>query len=161
MQLYRFSPIETKETLLEAIAYECATSAKLFTQITGETAPITSVTIFAHYPEEFETLKGIQATMGTQVGEVLGPRVALHEPITIGEGVVTHLRIRQPDPYHGQVGSNDYDIADYATFKEKFLAAKPNNLRLLVRPDYELIEFWHPDFDVTGYVLSEPERSKR
>ena len=41
------------------------------------------------------------------------------------------------------------------------MVAKPDNLRLLVRPDYELIEFWHPDFDVTGYVLSEPERSKR
>ena len=129
--------------------------------ITGETAPITSLTIFAHYPAEFEILKKIQAEMGTQVGDVLGPRVVLHEPIVVEGGAITHLRIRQPDPYHGQVGSNDYDIADYATFKEKFLAAKPNNLRLLVRPDYELIEFWDPDFDVTGYVLSDPARSKR
>lgn len=161
MQLYRFSPIKTKEALLDAMVYEHTASSEMFLQITGETAPITSLTIFAHYPEEFEMLKMIQATMGRQVGEVLGPRVELHQPLTVNGCEVTHLRIRQPDPYHGQVGSNDYDIPDYEAFKARFLAAKPDNLRLLVRPNYELIEFWHPDFDVTGYVLSEPERSKR
>jgi len=161
MQLYRFSPIETKEKLVEAILYVHEETTKLFTHITGETAPISSLTIFSHYPEEFEKLKEIQKAMGNFVGETLGPRVILHEPIRAGVDIITHLRIREPDPYHAQVGSNDYDIPDYAGFKQKFLLEKPNNLRLLVRPEYELIEFWDPHFDVTGYVLSEPSRSKR
>lgn len=161
MQLYRCSPIETKEKLLEAIEYVNQASTELFHKITGEHASITSVTIFAHYPEEFEKLKELQALMGEFVGDTLGPRVSLYEPIRVGDNTVTHLRIRQPDPYHGHVGSNDYDISDYRAFKEKFLVAQPNNLRLLVRAEYELIEFWDPDFDVIGYVLSDPKRSKR
>ena len=72
MQLYRFSPIETKEKLVEAILYVHEETTKLFTHITGETAPISSLTIFSHYPEEFEKLKEIQKAMGNFVGETLG-----------------------------------------------------------------------------------------
>ena len=161
MQLYRWSPIKTKEELLSAMSYVNEASSQLFFKITASVAPISSLTIFAHYPDEFETLKMIQAQMGRYVGEVSGPRVELHEPRRTGENVITHLRIREPDPYHTHVGSNDYDISDYMKFKEEFLSKKPHNMRLLVRPHYELLELYDPDFDVLGYVLSEPDRSKR
>ncbi len=161
MQLYRYSPIENKEKLLEAILYVSRASTELYQKITGESAPISSLTIFAHNFDEFEKLKEIQSTMGEYVGEVLGPRVVLHERIVAGKNTITHLRIRKPDPYHSHVGSNDYDIENYVAFKEKFLASKSNNLRLQNRGEYELIEFWDPDFDVLGYVLSDPARSKK
>lgn len=161
MQLYRFSPIGKKEQLLEAILYVHTTSSELCRKVVGEVYPISSLTIFSHYFDEFEVLKSVQAQMGTLVGGVFGPRVVLHEPLVVGEHTITHLRIRAPDPYHSHVGSNDYDIAEYKTFKEKYLSTHPHNLRLIEREGYELIECWDPDFDVLGYVLSDPARSKR
>ncbi len=161
MQLYRFSPITTTGALLHAVEYVNEASTQMCKKIVGEVYPISSLTIFAHYQEEFETLKKIVGELGTFIGETLGPRVVLHDPIMTGNNAITHLRIRNPDPYHTHAGSNDYEIDDYVSFKEKFLRAKPHNLILQQRVGYELIEFWDPEFDVLGYVLSEPERSRK
>lgn len=160
MQLYRFSPIESKDTLFEAVAYIVRKSAELSQKIVGSLLPISSVTVYAHYPREYEYLCSLVKTLGHSVGENIGPRVVLYEPIVVDGYRVTHLRIRTPDPYHTHVGGNDYDIEDYINFKNVHLATHPNNLRLLIRQNYELIEFFDPDFDVLGYVLSEPGRSK-
>ena len=161
MQQYRFSPNTSTEQLHEAVVYICNSANSLFSTITNEKVSITSVSVFAHYPNEFEFLKNTVVEMGTFVGDTNGPRVALTQPIVVGENTITHLRIRQSDPYHGQVGCVDFDVPSYAVFKENFLGTHPNNLRLLVRPEYELIECFDPNVDVLGYVLSEPERSKR
>lgn len=159
MKLYRFSPIQTKEQLLEAAVYVAEQNAALCKKVIGETLPMTSLTVFAHYPEEYAFLCDLLANMGESVGGNNGPRIRLHEPITAAGQTITHLRIRNPDPYRAQVGCGDFDVSDYAAFKNRQLNAHPSNLRLLVRPDYELIEFFDPDFDVLAYVLSEPDRS--
>ncbi len=161
MQLYRYSPIANEQVLHEAIAYVAEASSALCRQVVGEVFPITSLTVFAHYPSESICLKKLLLTMGEQVGNTNGPRVALHAPINLGSHTITHLRVREPDPYHAQVGCVDLNVPDYDLFKRDFLATHPNNLRLLVRPEYELIELFDPDADVLGYVLSEPERSTR
>lgn len=93
-------------------------------------------------------------TLGNLFNENNGPRVALHEPIKVGENTITHLRIRKPDPYRMQVGCNDFDIPDYETFKNEHLLRYQNNLRLIKIGSYEIIEFFHPDFDVLAYVVS-------
>jgi len=161
MQLYRFSPIKSGQELREVVAYIAEQNSTLCKKVTGDTLPITSLTVFAHYPDEYEYLCSLLETLGKSVGENNGPRVALKEPIKAGAHTVTHLRIRNPDPYRAQVGCNDFEVENYAKFKETYLATHPENLRLLVRPEYELIEFFDPDYDVLGYVLSQPERSLR
>ncbi|MBI5452447.1 hypothetical protein HY945_03215 [Candidatus Gottesmanbacteria bacterium] len=90
--------------------------------------------------------------LGNFVNENNGPRVALREPIKVGENTIIHLRIRKPDSYRMQVGCNDFDVPDYETFKNENLSKYPNNLRLIKREDYEMVEFFHPDFDVLAYV---------
>jgi hypothetical protein len=53
-----------------------------------------------------------------------------------------------------QVGCNDFDIVNYEIFKKENLSKYQNNLRLIERPDYEMIKFFHPDYDVLAYIVS-------
>ena len=154
MQLYRFSPTKNEKELCEAVVYIAEKTSDLAKKVIGKTLPISSLTIFAHYSDEFEKLSGIVKTIGDFVNENNGPRVALHEPIKVGESTIIHLRIRKPDPYRMQVGCDDFDISDYTAFKNEYLPKHSNNLRLIVRENYEMIEFFDPDFDVLAYVVS-------
>lgn len=154
MQLYHFSPIENKRQLRKAVLYVAEKTSELAKEIVGKTLPISSLTVFAHYPNEFEKLSETVKTIGNFLNENNGPRVALHKPIKVGTNTVIHLRVRKPDPYRMQVGCSDFAIPDYETFKNESLSKYPNNLRLIKRKDYEMVEFFHPDFDVLAYVVS-------
>ncbi len=154
MQLYCFSPIKNEKELREAVVYVADKTSDLAKKIIGKTLPISSLTIFAHYPDEFEKLSGMVKTLGNFVNENNGPRVALHEPMKVGENTIIHLRIRKPDPYRMQVGCSDFGVQDYNLFKNEYLFKHSNNLRLIERKDYEMIEFFDPDFDVLAYVVS-------
>jgi hypothetical protein len=161
MNLYRFSPIKDGEELLAAVLYVAEHNTQLCRKVLGEELPIRSLSVFAHYDDEYQLLCSMLADMGEAVGDNNGSRVRLREPIMIGEHTITYLRIRRPDADHPQVGCSDFEVPDYQEFKAKNLASHPDNLRLLVRTDYELIEFFDPDFDVLGYVLSDPSRSTK
>ncbi|RJQ28550.1 hypothetical protein C4571_03340 [Candidatus Parcubacteria bacterium] len=155
MPIYRFSPIESKEKLIEAVRYVVEKTSTLSEKIVGKSFPITHLTIFAHSQDEYENLVEIQDKLGKFYNENNGPRVTLHEPITIGKDHITHLRIRKPDPERSQVGCSDFET-DYESFKRQYLSSHPNNLRLIERPAYEMIEFFDPAFDVLAYVVSKP-----
>lgn len=154
MKLYRFSPITSKESLIEAIQYVAINTSELCKNITGNVYPISYLTIFTHYPEEFEKLKKILFELGEFDHENNGPFVKLYKTIKLPHNELKFLRLRQPDSYRMQVGCNDFKIENYEEFKKKFLNKNPQNLRLIERPEYEMIEFFHPDFDVLAYVLS-------
>lgn len=153
MKLYRFSPIETKEELFKAVNYVAMQSTKLCQKITGETLPITYLTICAHYLDEYDELIKIASTLGEVVDANNGIAVMPLKPIKTAGHTVPKLRIRKPDPYRTQVGCNDFDPGNYQDFKQKYVAVNPNNLRVIERPDYEMIEFYDPDFDVFSYVV--------
>ena len=95
MQLYRFSPIKDEKELREAVVCVADKTSDLAKKIIGKTLPISSLTIFAHYPDEFEKLSGMAKTLGNFVNENNGPRVVLHEPIKVRENTIIHLRKRQ------------------------------------------------------------------
>lgn len=154
MQLYRFSPIKDEKQLRKVVIYVAQKTSEMTSKIIGKTLPISSLTIFTHYTDEFEKLSEIAKTIGDFFNENNGPRVVLLEPIKVGENTITHLRIRKPDPYRMQVGCNDFNVLDYEIFKGENLSKYPNNLRLIKREGYEMIEFFHPDFDVLAYVVS-------
>lgn len=154
MQLYRFSPIKDEKQLREAVIYVADKTSELSRKVIGKSLPISSLTIFAHYPDEFARLSEIARTLGNFVNENNGPHIAIHEPIKVGKNVITHLRIRKPDPYRMQVGCNDFEVPDYNIFKNEYLSEHSNNLRLIERKDYEMIEFFNPHYDVLAYVVS-------
>lgn len=153
MQLYRFSPIKDIGQLQEAIIYVATKTSELAKKTIEKKLPISSLTIFTHYPDEFGNLKKILLTLGTLHDENNGPRVLLNKPIQAGDNLIKYLRVRNPDPYRMQVGSNDFDVPDYVTFKNNYLSKHPNSLRLIRREDYEMIEFFDPDYDVLAYIV--------
>ncbi|MDD5769896.1 MAG: hypothetical protein PHE25_02925 [Candidatus Gracilibacteria bacterium] len=153
MKLYKFSPIKNYNELVEAIKYVSSKSSKLCEKIIGKKLSIKSLTIFSHYENEYENLKNILSEIGDLYNENNGPRVKLKEKIVIENNIIEFLRIRKPDPYRMQVGCNDFEIDNYKEFKEQYLEEN-NNLKLFIREKYEMIEFFHPDFDVLAYVVS-------
>jgi len=143
-----------EEEIAKKVKYVAGQASKLSISIVGVDFPIHSLTIFSHEEKEFENLKNILFEIGQPFNENNGPRVVLNNPISAGKNTITHLRIRKPDTERPQVGCNDFDT-DYYSFKEKYLLKYTNNLKLTQRPDYEMIEFYNPKFDVLAYVVSE------
>ena len=154
MKLYRFSPINTSEQLKEVVVYIATKTIELGERIIGNTLPVSSLTVFAHYLEEYEKLCKILTGIGKIVGENNGPRFLLQHPLKAGGALITHVRIRKPDPSRMQVGCGDFDVEEYQDFKQKYLSQHPNDLRCIERSNYEMVEFFNPDFDVLAYIVS-------
>lgn len=144
-----------KEELIEKAKYIAEQTTKLCEKVIGRPLPISSLTIFSHTNEEFENFKTSLSSMGVPYNENNGPRITLNEAILVGSNKIIHLRIRKPDAERPQVGCNDFDVENYGDFKNKYLAGHQDNLRLIVRPEYEMIEFFDPEFDVLAYVVTE------
>lgn len=145
--------IQNQKELIEAVKYIASGTSKMAQKIVGKTFPIKSLTVFAHSQSEFELLIGILAKIGKPYNYNNGPRVELYEPIKVGKNRITHLRIRKPDPERPQVGCNDFET-DYEIFKSEYLLKQADNLSLIKRPEYEMIELYGKEFDVLAYVVS-------
>ena len=157
---YRFSPIKNEGELIQAIQYIAKKTRELNLSITGNEYPISSLTVFSHYADEFENLKKILVSLGEQFAENNGPFVKLRKPIIIEGGqTIDKVRIRKPDQERPQVGCNDFTVPDYEEFKQIQLANHPDRLHLIERLEYDMIEFHDPEFDVLAYVLS-PDKTK-
>jgi len=155
MNLYRFSPIQNEEQLREAIAYVATQTSALSKKVIGDSLPVASLTIFAHYSSEYEAVRAMLSSLGQETAASNGIRIQLQKPVVVGSNQITHVRIRKPDPYRMQVGCADLIVPDYSVFKSEYLQIHVGNLRLIERSEYEMIEFFHPDFDVLAYVVSD------
>ena len=155
-KLYRFSPIRTEEQLIESIRYIDSQARELSNKIIKKEYPLSSLTIFSHYPDEFEQLKEILFKMGEQQAENNGPYVRLVNPLVLRGGALKFVLVIKPDPYRMQVGCCDFNIPDYDEFKSNYLKSTTNKLRLIERVDHEMIEFFDPDFDILAYVVNKP-----
>ncbi|OGD70585.1 hypothetical protein A3D09_04170 [Candidatus Collierbacteria bacterium RIFCSPHIGHO2_02_FULL_49_10] len=153
MNQYRFSPIQDKEELVDAVRYVATETTRLAEKVIGESFPIKSLTIFSHDQSEYESLIEILFEVGRPYNENNGPRVELFEPIRIGNNSIKYLRIRKPDAERPQVGCNDFET-DYELFKSGYLSQNQETLFLIKRPEYEMIEFRDLSFDVLAYVVS-------
>lgn len=121
----------------------------------GRQLPITYLTIFSHHPHEFERFLEWASELGSKTDANNGFRFMLNEPVQTVGGPVASIRIRRPDPYRSQIGCADVEVKDYANFKATELSKYPDNLRLIERGEYEMIEFFDFDSnDVLAYVLA-------
>lgn len=152
---FRFSPIENKELLLEAVTYTAGRTRELCKGLLGSTFPISSVTIFTHFEDEFDRLSQMLEILGTPYGDTsITPCIGLYEPILIGNNALTHISLALPDDIHHHVGSATLDILDYDEFKEEHLSAYPENMRLLEEDYREIIEIFDDEFDILARVES-------
>lgn len=144
---------KNQSELIEKVKYIASGTSKMSRKVIGKTFPITSLTVFSHSQQEYEFLINILEEIGETYNFNNGPRVKLYESIKVGENFITHLRIRKPDVERPQVGCNDFDT-DYQLFKNQYLLRFPDNLCLIKRQDYEMIELRDNDYDVLAYVVS-------
>lgn len=162
MKLYRFSPIESKEQLFEAVRYIHFACYKLCKQSFGEYLPNAgNMGVFCHYDSEYERLVKIRKELTEPSDDPNQKYFKLHEPITIPaqddvpETTYTHLYIRKPDPYRHHVGDIDFYLepAQYAELKQSLLNGKIiKGARVFPRNDLDMIELYEPDVDALGYV---------
>ena len=154
MKLYRFSPIKSEINLFKAIDYILDQSQKLAIKVIDVNLPFSGkITVCTHYFEEYTALQPILHRIGTFDLHHNGDRVILTKPIMTLHGTITHVRLREPDPYRFQVGAGDFKVDDYVAFKTKYLRPDNPYLREIIRPDLTMLEFWHPDFDVAAYIV--------
>lgn len=155
MRIYRFSPIRSERKLVKAVKYVAAKNSKLCKKTIGKKLAIKYLTIFSHYPDEYDGLLEILRKSGRLTRTNNGFRVVLRKPIENDGHSIWHLRIRKPDPYRMHAGCSDFVVENYKRFKKSYLKKTRKNLRLIKREKYEMIEFFDPDFDVLAYVVSD------
>lgn len=162
MKLYRFSPIESREQLFEAIKYIHFACYKFCKESFGKYYPNAgNIGVFCHYDSEYESLTKIRKEITLSSEDEDRKYFELREPIVIpAEGDIpettyTHLYIRKPDPYRHHVGDIDFYIEqdEYAELKQSMQAGtKIPGARIFPRSDLDMIELYNPDSDALAYL---------
>ena len=149
-KLYRFSPIDNEKAVKEAYAYITTELEKLSQKIFNESLPINTLKIFPHYLDEYDYLLDYVNKLGS-----MGPFNSKTSTYSVvdekikGYGI-KYLGVRIVDPYRLHVGCGDYEIENFEEFKAKYSNTSPYIRDL---EDHGMLEIWHPDFDVLGYVV--------
>ncbi len=162
MKLYRFSPIENNDQLVEATKYIHFACYKLCKQSFDKYLPNAgNMGVFCHYDDEYERLLAIRKELTEPSDDPNQKYFTLHEPIVIPaqddvpETTYTHLYIRKPDPYRNHVGDVDFYLEpeQYGELKQSLIDGKViKGARVFPRNDLDMIELYDPDVDALGYV---------
>lgn len=114
------------------------------------------VDIFPQNEEEHFALAAEIETLGKPVFKTsTGTTYKLFKPVDTVQGPLELIRVRIYDETRTAfLGHPDYAIAEYEKAKE-FLLQK-ENVGMLTRPDYDLIEVWDPKYKVLLYIPSVP-----
>lgn len=162
MKLYRFSPIQNQEQLIEAVKYVHFACYKLCKQSFGKYLPNAgNIGVFCHYNDEYKNLVEIRKQITKPSDDPNQKYYELYDPITIPrqddvpETVYTHLYIRKPDIYRAQAGDVDFYLeqSEYDTLKADLESGKEiPGARIFPRNDLDMIELYDPDVDALGYV---------
>lgn len=162
MASFQFSPITDKEQLVDALTYIHAACHALCMQSLGQYLPVAgNIGVFCHFDEEYLRLTRIQQQLTDPADPVYGKYFKLHEPIHIAENngipeaTYTHLYIRKPDPGKPQTGDLDFYMEPSSFTQLKQSVANGGNdhgMRILNRPDLDLVELYDTDSDALGYI---------
>lgn len=68
--------------------------------------------------------------------------------------VLEYIGVRVPDPYRSHVGCGDYVVSNFDELKTKYLGTSPY-IRGVAHQKYQMLELFHPDIDVLGYIVKE------
>ena len=149
-KLYRFSPIKDEKELEQVLDYLTTELEKLSRKLFDHKLPITTLKIFSHYQDEYEYLHNLVIKMGPKASFSSETSTYVQVSKNIRGYDISYLGIRIVDPYRLHVGCGDYEIDNFDEFKKKYAGKTP-----CVR-DFsdDMIEIWHPEYDVLGYVIS-------
>jgi len=156
MKLYRFSPLQDDSACNEALAYIDEKLRELSQLVFEEDLPVNTLKIFAHYDDEYTFLKQWIDTIGNneEADSSTSYYVKPNEPMVVNNDSIEYVGIRVPDPYRAQVGCGDYVVSNFDEFKAKYLGKSPY-IREVAHHKYQMLELFHPDIDVLGYIVKE------
>lgn len=161
MKPYRFSPINNREELHEAIRYIHRKCSELCKEIYGSYLPCAgNIGVFCHSEDEYEFLTRLRERLTEMSDNWNQKYYRLHEPITVPtQGDVpgasyTYLYIRKPDQ-HSEVGDVDFVLSEpkYSELKSRLLAGLVGKgMEILDRSDLDLIKLFDPNVDVLAFI---------
>ena len=156
MKIYRYSPIKSTETCLESLQYIDEKLRELSAVVLDEQLPINTLKIFAHYEDEYTFLRNWVDTLGKNEdeGSATSYYIKLTKPMTVNDDPIEYVGIRVPDPYRSQVGCGDFVVDNFEEFKAKYVG-KSSFVREVPHQKYQMLELFHPDIDVLGYIVKE------
>lgn len=149
MSEFRFSPIQSKDKLLEAIEYLHVECHRIVKQTFSGNFPVAGdVGIFCHFEEEYTFLVKLQQELTVSSSNQNQKYFKLKEPVTfvskndLPSATYEWLYIRRPDPESNQVGDIDFVLEDkkYKVLKEQVLNNSFENARIYDRPNWDMIE---------------------
>lgn len=156
--LYRFSPITTQHQFEQALAYVATTAGKLTEQIIGQKLPLDTLTLFAHYDEEYTFLERIIRQYGSQSRFTHGSTLYVDSDFEVAANHIKILGVRRLDPYRMHVGYGDYPVDDYQAIRRQ-QQANPWLREITSGGGGSLLELWHPDFDILGYIVAKEDHA--
>jgi len=108
----------------------------------GERAKLDYLAIFSRSSSEYRELMQTISKLGVEVDKKTNPTghtFLLKAPLNTSAGSLPLLKIRKPDPTRPQRGAPDFKVANYKSFKKKYLV-NGNNFTLMIRSGYEMME---------------------
>lgn len=142
--------------LFNIVDYIIKQGKRITAEYTGLTdLPVDYVHIFAQSKEEQKELLSKIKQLGKVVERPkTGITYQLNQPHLTEAGELLLVNIRFPDPTRPQRGAPDFRVEDFKEFKKQVL--NKENINLIQRPNYEMVEIWDKKEDVLVYFLSEP-----
>lgn len=150
-KFYRFSPIKDEKTLEQVFLYITRELEKLSEKIFKENLSIDTLKVFAHYPDEYDYLYNLISKMGPKSDYSSETSFYVEVDKKFRSHNINLLGLRIVDPYRMQVGCGDWSVEKFPEIKEKYLNSNPY-VRDMKRAT-EMLEVWHPDFDILGYIV--------
>jgi hypothetical protein len=150
-KFYRFSPIEDEKTFWKTLQYITIKLEKLSKEILNQQLSINTLKIFPHYPAEYQYLYKLVASLGNPASFNSKTSFYVHVDEKIHGNHIAYLGVRIVDPYRMQVGCGDYEVNDFTSARGKLINSSP--FIRDVTDSTKMIEVWHPDVDVLGYVV--------
>ena len=160
---HRFSPIKSKEELLEAIVYVHLRCFALCRKVFDRYLPVSgNIGIFCHYANEYDFLTGIRKELTEESNNWNGKYFRLHTPISVPtkddvpRATYTYLYVRKPD-FHTEVGDVDFVLGKQAFEELKRQVAEKatrNGVDLLYRPDLDMIRLSETGSDALPYITT-------
>ena len=151
---YRFSPIKNSKRCDEALKYIEENLRQLSELVLEVKLPINTLKVFAHYQDEYDFLKSWVDSLGAQKDDnsATSYYVCPNPPFDVNGSSIECIGIRVPDPYRPQVGCGDFVIDNFEEFIAKYLGKSPF-IREVSHARYKMLELFHPDIDVLGYIV--------
>ena len=161
MKPYRFSPIQDKNQLLEAIKFTHLKCFELCKKIFGKYLPVAgNIGIFCHYDDEYKFLTKLREELTEKTDNWNQKYYRLYEPIVIpAQGnvpatIYTYLYIRKQDQ-HEEVGDVDFVLnnKEYFELKSSLLSGTEiKGIKIFDRPGLDLIRLFDPDIDTLSFI---------